>query len=105
MKEDKIRQELEEKLKAIGWSLKWCGCDNYRIINKNGQSTAFEYYNGELSVDRKEHVFGAAYGGGMHFNLSRCVIEFIDATGAPFVLIRHKRAGKKRPGIWVSFYG
>ena len=38
MKEDKIRQELERKLKAIGWSLKWCGCDNYRIINKNGQS-------------------------------------------------------------------
>lgn len=100
-----IRQDLEKKLKVIGWKLHHCGCEFYRIHNNQDKATAFLYRSCCLEIDDKESTFGREYGGCVSINLKKCVIEVIDGATNPFVSIRGGDDNPDKPAIFISFYG
>jgi hypothetical protein len=85
-----IKDKLEAKLARIGWSLRHCGCNVFRVHNNLGEATLFEYY-GESLRSRGRQIFGeelsdAGDAGLVVFGLADCDYEYDSRLGCLSIL-------------------
>ena len=99
------KENLEKALTVIGWSLRFAGCDHYRIMNHKKEPTCFLFYSDRIETDcneafgKKASQYGSA--GLMYFDLKHCTID-VDKNGDAVSII--PEGGEKRNSNFLSFY-
>lgn len=102
----KILEDLQTKLKVIGWLTIHRGCDHYQLVNNKKEVTGFILWGErlQLSTHGLETCFGKSRSGVISIYLTRCEIVIESPNDDPFVSIFPKGDSEQKPSIFFSFY-
>jgi hypothetical protein len=94
--------QLKETLNRIGWDMRHCGCNYYRIVNSKGKDTGFEILKDSDELKNGD-IFGSDYSGTFVIKLSAIRLSYFTKKGGnPFVSI--SLLGLSSNKFFISFY-
>ncbi len=83
------KQQIEEYLNLIGWSLRHHGCEHYYFYNHKKKNTGLKFFSDRIELEGEDWKTPS-----YHFYLKECVMSIIDETTVCF-------RGKDNGGIFI----
>lgn len=96
---EKRLERLKEALDKIGYSLRHCGCNHYRVMNYLNEPTMIEFFGEDLTTHGKD-IFGRAASasgdaGRIYFQIDKCKIDVDEQNHCVTI---------GNDGAWLTFH-
>ena len=73
-----IKDNLENNLKKINWTLKHCGCDHWEVINHNEIRTGWIFWDNCLTKDGDNKYTDESESYSVVFDLRQCELKVLN---------------------------
>lgn len=95
------REKLDEALRWLGWQMRHCGCEHYRLLDSDGRQTDMMFFHDHLTLEKwsqDERRFSVT------FYMKDCYLEWMPNSDTPSEFDAVSLCCKNDKSVFILFW-